>query len=299
MPAVSVSPRALTTAVQPVSARGAKQTAYRLRVAESEAALNAGTLLWDSGEIPSADCAGIACGGVLREAQRYYWNVAVTNERGETITSGTSSFVTALTETGFDGAEWITQEIPEQLRLDLNGACWIWQSDDANKAQHVCAVILEWFQTLLSKIAAFFADRGIAEGLRDRFPAPYEDVVYFRREFTVDKPVLYAGAAFTADDFGALYCNGQCVVSREEAEGWKRICVKDVTGLIRQGKNVVSACVDNDGSQGAVIAKQAIRFEDGTTQEIVTEGITVVSADGGTVGLLLSSGAYDFRIAKP
>lgn len=53
--------------------------------------------------------------------------------------------------------------------------------------------MIEWFRSLTSKIAAFFADRGIAKGLRDRFPAPYEDVVYFRREFTVEL-LLNSGA---------------------------------------------------------------------------------------------------------
>ena len=253
------------------SVRGARQTAYHVRVAESEEMLNAGTLLWDSGEIASAQCVGIACGGTLREARRYYWNVAVTNERGETVTSQTSSFVTALTETGFDGAAWISQVLPEQLEFDLHGANWIWQSDEANKGQHTFAVIVEWFRTLLSKIATFFVDRGIAQFLRDRFPAPYEDVVYFRREFTVDRPVATAYVAFTADDFGELYCNGQSVVSRQEAEGWQKICVKNVTDLIKQGKNAVAACADNEGGQGAMIAKLVIRYEDGTTQEIVTD----------------------------
>ena len=44
------------------SVRGARQTAYRVRVAESEEALTGGSLVWDSGTVGSDECVGIVCG---------------------------------------------------------------------------------------------------------------------------------------------------------------------------------------------------------------------------------------------
>ena len=193
------------------SVRGAKQVSYRVKVAQSENALSSGDLVWDSGTVRSRDAVGIACPADLLEATRYYWNVDVTNERGETVKSAPASFVTALTQTGFDGADWITQEAPETAGIDLTGANWIWQSDEANKSQHSVAVLVEWFRNLIAKIADFFAKL-----FGESYPKPYEDVVYFRKEFSIDKSFASAYAVFTADDHGELYVNGRLAVSREE-----------------------------------------------------------------------------------
>src|SRR5262249_43407764 len=59
--------------------RGIAQTAFQIRVAESEAALHSGKpLLWDSGEIRSSDSVQVPYRGpALQSAHRYYWQVRI------------------------------------------------------------------------------------------------------------------------------------------------------------------------------------------------------------------------------
>ena len=213
------------------SVRGARQTAYRVKVAASEAALNAGELVWDSGTVESAACVGIPCEGKLREAADYCWNVTLTNERGEEITSEASSFTTALFETGFDGADWITDEVSPVPEIDLEGANWIWLLND------------------------------------EEFKAETE---YFRYHFTGNEALLSAVAAVTGDDSVKLYLNGTAVVSGEECGGWSEVTVRDVTDEVREGDNVLAAaCVNGDGP-GALILKLSLTYADGTAKTVVT-----------------------------
>ena len=214
-------------------ARGARQTAYRVKVAENEAALHAGELVWDSGTVESDACVGIPCEGKLREATTYCWNVTLTNERDEEITSETSRFTTALFETGFDGADWITDEVIPVPQIDLEGADWIWLLNGKD------------------------------------FEAGTE---YFRYHFTSGGALLSAVAAVTGDDSVELYLNGTCVVSDEECGGWGDVTVRDVTGSVREGDNVLAAaCVNGDGP-GALILKLYLTYVDGTEKTIVTNG---------------------------
>ena len=57
--------------------RGVVQTAYQVRVAETEAGL-AGSPIWDTGRVDSDQSIHIAYGGpALASGQRYYWQVRV------------------------------------------------------------------------------------------------------------------------------------------------------------------------------------------------------------------------------
>ncbi|MBR6427334.1 MAG: hypothetical protein IKS28_05855, partial [Clostridia bacterium] len=106
--------------------RGVIQKSYRLKVASSEAQLLADDAVWDSGTVKSAENVAVKYGGgegTLKEATRYFWNVSVTCESGESYVSPTAWFDTALTETGFDGAEWITVS---GGGVSISGANWIW-----------------------------------------------------------------------------------------------------------------------------------------------------------------------------
>ncbi|MCH4155944.1 MAG: glycoside hydrolase family 78 protein [Muribaculaceae bacterium] len=87
--------------------RGASQQAYRLVVAESEAALASGNYVYDSGKINSDKSVAIPYAGTkLKPATRYYWNVTVTDEQGEEAKAAEPAWF----ETGIDGwsnAQWI------------------------------------------------------------------------------------------------------------------------------------------------------------------------------------------------
>ena len=63
--------------------RGARQTAYQIRVASSPAAPDdpAGDTLWDTGKVPADTSLHIPYGGpALRPGQRCYWQVRVWDE---------------------------------------------------------------------------------------------------------------------------------------------------------------------------------------------------------------------------
>lgn len=61
-----------------------RQSAYRIRVAESEAALTAGPLVWDSGKVAGDGNVQIAYGGPqLAAGKRYWWQVMVWDAAGQ------------------------------------------------------------------------------------------------------------------------------------------------------------------------------------------------------------------------
>ncbi|PPG26296.1 hypothetical protein C5E10_17315 [Pseudoclavibacter sp. RFBG4] len=104
--------------------RGAAQTAYRLVVATSaEKASNGEGDVWDSGVVESNASSAVAYAGpALSPKTSYFWAVQVTDERGETLPTATSSFRTGLKatdgSTGWNGAQWITQPGAEPSLAD-------------------------------------------------------------------------------------------------------------------------------------------------------------------------------------
>ena len=86
---------------------GARQSAYQIRVARSEAGLRdgGGADLWDSGRVPSDQSVHVEYAGAqLGSGERAYWTVRVWDENGEPSEAGT----TAWWETGLLGGrgEW-------------------------------------------------------------------------------------------------------------------------------------------------------------------------------------------------
>jgi alpha-L-rhamnosidase len=63
--------------------RGARQTAYQIRVASSAEALAQGDV-WDSGQVNSAQSVNVAyAGSALESRRRYYWQVRVWDQQGQ------------------------------------------------------------------------------------------------------------------------------------------------------------------------------------------------------------------------
>ncbi|MGO2521022.1 MAG: family 78 glycoside hydrolase catalytic domain [Microbacterium sp.] len=94
--------------------RDVLQESYELRVAKSETALGSDDI-WSTGLVNSDASVDVNYEGAdLEPATRYYWQVRVTDNQGET--SGWSEaawFETALAESGaWDGAEWISAPAP-------------------------------------------------------------------------------------------------------------------------------------------------------------------------------------------
>ncbi|MEU5047243.1 family 78 glycoside hydrolase catalytic domain [Streptomyces griseorubiginosus] len=95
--------------------RGRRQTAYRLLVASTPDRLTAGQAdVWDSGRVDSADSVAVRYAGpALKPSTRYHWTVELWDENGRPLPEApTARFETGLLSTdgvtGWDGAQWIT-----------------------------------------------------------------------------------------------------------------------------------------------------------------------------------------------
>ena len=90
------------------TARGQKQTSYRITVAESENGLESGNYVWDSGIVNSDNTLEISYEGEqLKASTRYFWQVEITDKDGNTAVSDTAWFETGLMDSGWDGAKWL------------------------------------------------------------------------------------------------------------------------------------------------------------------------------------------------
>src|SRR4030095_8047143 len=80
--------------------RGARQTAYQILLAPSEAELDMdASLLWDSGKIQSDQSIHVPYGGPsLGSGQRVYWKVRVWDEAGEETESSLAWWEMGLLE---------------------------------------------------------------------------------------------------------------------------------------------------------------------------------------------------------
>lgn len=88
--------------------RGQKQTAYRIRVADSAQKLASADNVWDSGKIASDRTTYVDYDGEpLSPMTRYYWNVTAWDKDDVPVTSETAFFETGLMDSGWSGAKWI------------------------------------------------------------------------------------------------------------------------------------------------------------------------------------------------
>jgi alpha-L-rhamnosidase len=97
------------------SGRSIAQTAYQIRVAESEAALHAGKpLFWDSGEVRSSDSVQIPYHGpALQSGHRYYWQVRIRDNQGAASAwSAPANWEMGLLQASDWRASWIEPDLP-------------------------------------------------------------------------------------------------------------------------------------------------------------------------------------------
>jgi len=95
--------------------RGVLETSYEIRVAQSEADLAKGKLLWDSGKQPSEASIQMEYGGPALESRRiYYWQVRVADNHGHLSDwSQPAHWETGLLEATDWTAKWITPDLVE------------------------------------------------------------------------------------------------------------------------------------------------------------------------------------------
>jgi alpha-L-rhamnosidase len=94
-----------------------KQTAYRLRVASTQAGLASGKAdVWDTGRVDSSESVGIGYAGPeLRSRQRYFWSVEVWDAKGGSSRASTPAWwEIGLLSPGDWSAKWIRREDPDE-----------------------------------------------------------------------------------------------------------------------------------------------------------------------------------------
>lgn len=107
------------------------QRSYRIRAAATPVALEAGALLWDSGEVPSDASFDIAWGGArLGSMQRVWWTVEIAG-----IVSEPAWFETGLAPHDWR-ADWIEAEDEEAAADRAAGVSWVWGETSLDARPH-------------------------------------------------------------------------------------------------------------------------------------------------------------------
>lgn len=110
----------------------ATQAAYRIRAAASVAALEAGDLLWDSGDVAGDATFDIAYGGpALQPMQRVWWTVEV----NAAATSDPAWFEAGVADADWRG-DWIEAEDADAAADRAAGVNWLWGDTSLDPRPH-------------------------------------------------------------------------------------------------------------------------------------------------------------------
>jgi alpha-L-rhamnosidase len=235
--------------------RGAGQSAYRLTAARSEADLDTGRLMWDSGRRLGSDALLVPWEGpVLQSRMRYHWRVEVWDEAQERGGSAQSWFETGLLHDDDWTAVWVARDPNLLPPVDPP------QDHDRSTATHSLSPPL-----------------------------------YVRRAFAIERAPVRARLYATARGIYEVRINGSRVGDQQLAPGWteyhQRIQYQtyDVVDLLRSGGNALGAVVADGwwsghvgfdprrpamhyGTDPAFLAQLEIEFDDGTHSRVATDG---------------------------
>src|SRR5664279_1127902 len=193
-------------------ARALRQSAYRVLVASSEAALHVNTGdLWDSGKTVSSDSIHIAYRGkALNSGMAAWWKVQVWDQDGQaSVWSAEAQWSMGLLRAEDWQGKWIGRDEagvyrdPGSVYQALVHAQWIWDTSNAQTK------------------------------------APAGDR-YFRAAFTVPagRKVKRAIAVVGADNRCEVYFNGEKVAGASDAMMPQDV---NITALVRPGENLIAA----------------------------------------------------------
>ena len=229
------------------SARGARQTAYRVVVAKSAESLaqNKGDM-WDSGRVDSAQSMNIRYqGSPLAPSTRYFWHVQVWGADGKPYPdSQTSVWETGLGTDAEWQAGWIGFETTEEAAVRKADAAWIANPD----------------------FAALEKDK-----------KPVEHFAY-RTRIELDRKVRRATLYATCQDTVSAWINGSSVLTADPLPPyrqmpWKKYVRADVTEQLRSGANALALeCVHYVENPNGMATENApplsatlyVEYDDGT-----------------------------------
>lgn len=100
--------------------QGATQTAYRILLADSADSINKGPYLWDSGKVDSDQSVAVPYDGPeLASGSEFFWKVQVWDQDKRALEfSDIASFGTALSESDWQGAKWISAPTVDKYAND-------------------------------------------------------------------------------------------------------------------------------------------------------------------------------------
>ncbi len=233
------------------AARGARQTAYEVRVASSPKLLEVNPDVWSSGRVESGMSTNVRYSGpALLPGTRYFWTVSVWGANGRVYPASTTWFETGLVRReGWQG-QWIGYETEEEAAVRHASAMWInnpdFESVDAEK-------------TVPQKFA-------------------------YRVSVTLKKAVKHATLYATAQDTVAAWINGAQVLEAQPFPAWKQMPWKkfvkaDVTSALGKGGNTVAfetVKYTAGGGMGPaspppLIATLYVEFADGSTATFASD----------------------------
>ena len=230
-------------------ARGARQTAYEVKVASRAELLNesAGKAdVWDSGRIESDASMNMPYAGPeLAPSTRYFWRVKVWDAAGKAYAlSGTSWWETGLVKQDNWQAQWIGFETPEEDAVRHADAQWIANPD--------------------------------AKSLNGDHAKEHHYM--YRTTVKLTKPVRKATLYATGEDTVAGWVNGTNAIVPSPYPAWhimpwKRYAVGDATLLLVPGDNVIGVEVihygdfsnTNDEIVPPMMATLFVEYTDGST----------------------------------
>ena len=247
--------------------RGVVQSAYEIRAAGSVKDLKSGkNLLWNSGKVESDRSVHVVYGGpALHSGQRVYWQVRVWDDHGKRSAWSDPAYweMGLLSPTDWK-AEWIEAKIKE----------------DVSKSN----------------------------------PAHM-----FRKEFTLKDGIVSARAYVTCHGLYEMELNGERVGDQVFTPGWTAYYARiqyqtyDITPLLKTGKNAVGVTVGDGWYRGhigfrgqrntygedlALLVQIQIKYSDGTTEIIGTDGSWKASTGPILMSDIYDGETYDARLEK-
>jgi alpha-L-rhamnosidase len=197
--------------------------------------------VWDSGKVTGNTVLVEYNGKPLLPKSEYTWTLTVWDKQGKPSLPIVSTFSTGIFEPEQWQAKWIgldqvSLEKTENPALSLDGISWIWTNE---------------------------------KGLNAALPGH----ALFRKtiDLTEQPEVGKATLALTADNEFIAYLNNKKI---ESGSNFKTVKIVDVTGLLKQGKNVLAIDVNNHGDSpnpAALIALLNIQYKNGKELLIKTD----------------------------